>query len=93
MSKNQKGSKGTTKTKSTSKGMRRCIRAKRALMRLTMKIARWECNQKNPEKVSKWNRKQNPRRRSRHDNWNTEGLKRYAVVLQSVIDKGRKVRV
>ncbi len=83
--------KGTTKIKKTSGGMRRCIRAKRALMRITMKIARWERNKDNPEKVSKWDRKQKPRLRPRHNEWNTEGLKKHAAILQKIVDKGRKV--
>jgi hypothetical protein len=87
-----KGKGGVSKTPNFSGGMRRCVRAKRALMRITMKIARWERNQEKPEKVSKWSRKQNPQRRSRHNEWNTEGLKRHVNTLQSIVSQGQKVR-
>ena len=85
------GSKVTTKIKKTSGGMRRYVRAKLALMRITMKIARWERNRDNHEKMSKWGKKQNPHRRARHNEWNTEGLKKHAITLQKIVDAGRKV--
>ena len=92
MGKSKKGKGGTSTVARTSGGMKRCTRAKRALKRIMMKIARWERNQNNLEKVSKWGKKQNPHRRSRHNEWNTDGLKRHIAILQSVINKGRKVR-
>lgn len=84
--------KGTSKIPKVSGGMRRATRAKRALKRIMMKIARWERNKSNPKKVSRWHRKQNPHKRSRHYNWDTAGLKRHAEFLQSIVNKGRKVR-
>lgn len=85
------GSKVTTKIKKTSGGMRRYVRAKLALMRIIMKIARWERNQNNLDKVSKWGKKQHPHRRTRHNEWNTEGLKKHAITLQKIVAAGRKV--
>lgn len=93
MGKGKKSASGT-KTAKTSGGMRRASRAKRALMRLNMKIARWKRNQNDETKAPpKWDKKQKVRLRSRHNEWNTEGLERHAKLLQKIIDKGRKVRV
>lgn len=94
MGKKGKGGGGkTTKVVKTSGGMRRAIRAKRALMRITMKIARWKRNQEDKTKVSKWDKKQNVRLRPRHNEWNIDGLKRHVEVLKKIIAQGRKVRV
>lgn len=88
-----KGSKSGNKTSKTSSGRRRMTCAKRALRRVEMKIARWERNQENPEKKPpKWSKDQNVRLRSRHNEWNTEGLKRHAELLRSIIKKCRKTK-
>ena len=89
----KKNKSGTTKVAAPSGGMRGVVKAKRELMRVLMKIARWKRNQTDPTKVSTWNRKQNPRRRSRHNEWNTEGLEKHAALLQTIIDRGRKVPI
>jgi len=85
---------GTSKVAKVSGGRRRLIRAKRALMRITMKIARWKRNQDNPEKSSpKWDKIQQVRKRSRHNKWNTEKLERHAGVLRQIIEQGQKTTV
>ena len=85
-------SKGGSKVSKTSSGRRRVTRAKRVLMRIIMKIARWKRNQEDETKVSKWDKKQNVRLRSRHNKWNTEGLERHANLLREIIKRGRKVK-
>lgn len=91
--KGKKGGGAAIKIKKTSGGRRRMVRAKLALMRITMKIARWKRNKENSEKVSRWDRKQNVRLRPRHNKWNIDGLVRHVTVLQNIIDKGLKVAV
>lgn len=86
-----KGKSGSA-VKQTSSGMTRSAKARRALGRLMMKIARWERYKTDPSKTSSWSRKQNPRKRSRHDKWNVAGLKRHAETLQAVIKKGCSTR-
>lgn len=86
-----KGGGNNTKTKKTSSGIRRLARARQALRRVNMKIARWERNKDNPEKVTTWDKAQKPRKRSRHNNWDTTGLKKHAALLQKIVDLGRKV--
>jgi hypothetical protein len=80
------------KTPKLSSGNRRLGRAKQALKRLEMKIARWKRNQDLPEKVSKWDKDQNVRLRSRHNEWNTEGLEKCAEFLRDVIKRGKVVK-
>lgn len=88
-----KKSGGGTKTAKTSSGKSRMSRARRALRRIKMKIARWERNQENPEKKPpKWEKEQHVRQYSRHNEWNTDGLKKHAEILQEIIDRGIKVR-
>jgi len=92
MGKKAKGGFGS-KVAKTSSGNGRMVRAKRALMRITMKIARWKRNQEDATKVPpKWDKDQHVRLRSRHNEWNTEGLERHANLLLEIIKMGRKVK-
>ena len=83
-----KGKSGT-KTPKTSSGNRRMSRAKKALMRLKMKIARWKRNEQNPEKDRVVKKGQNACYRSRHNEWNTAGLEKHAKVLEEIIKMGK----
>ena len=82
-------SKGGSSTPKVSSGNKRMNKAKKALMRLKMKIARWKRNQENPAKNRVLSKGQNACYRSRHNNWNTDGLKKHAKLLEEVIGMGK----
>lgn len=87
--------KSASTVSTTSSGKRRVSRARLALRRVMSKIARWdkyrEANK--PAWSAKKEKDRKSRNRSRYNNWNTDGLKKHAALLEAIIDKGRKVKV
>lgn len=79
-SKGGKGKKRQRKSR-TSSGKGRVARARQALVRTKMKIARWKKNQTDEKKVAAG--------KSR-SNWNTEGLERHLRTLEKIIKQGPK---
>jgi hypothetical protein len=72
----KKGGGSTTTTSKQSSGNSKSARAKKALCRVKMKIARWE-RYKNEGKK--------PTKGSKRTGWDTSGLKEHAKFLQSMI--------
>lgn len=84
----QKNAKRQRKSQ-TSSGISRMARARKILRKLRMKITRWTKNQTEVTKASKWSKDQNPRKRSRHNGWDTSGLERYAQLQEDIIKQGK----
>ncbi len=74
----------------TGSGLKGVWKARRILRKIKMKINRWKKNQMDESKKHIFKKNQNVRRRSRHDNWNTAGLEKYAQLLEKIIKKGKK---
>jgi len=73
----------------TSSGISRMARARKVLRKLRMKIARWKRNQTEATKVHTWSKDQNPRKRARHNGWDTSGLERHAQLQEDIIKQGK----
>lgn len=87
-------SKGNSNSKvsKSSSGNSRMSRAKRALRRTLMKIARWERNQDDPNKVHTLTKGKKVRKISRYNEWNVDGLKKHANLQREIIKRGRKTK-
>jgi len=72
-----------------SSGTGRMAKARQVLRRLRMKIKRWKKNQTESSKVPKWSKDQSPRKRSRHNGWDTSGLERHAQLQEEIIKRGK----
>jgi hypothetical protein len=79
----KKGKGGGTKTPKTSSGIRWYSRKGKQILRLKMKIARWERNQLNEMKKKAGESR---------NNWDTAGLKRHLKLLEELISQGPKRR-
>ena len=86
------GGKKRARKHRVSSGLGRMRRARKELRRVKMKIARWKRNQTDNTKVSTWRKFQNPRKRSRHNGWDTTGLEKRVKQLEAVIKKGKTNR-
>jgi hypothetical protein len=90
----RKGKSSTSTKVSSSSGRRRMSRAKRALLRVTMKISRWKryIEEEKPSVTVKQRKSKKHKNKSRHNNWDITGLERHAKLLKSIVDMGRKVK-
>jgi len=88
------GKKNSSKVSKTSSGGRRVSRARAALRRVMMKIARWEKYRADgkPAWTAKQEKEGKSRNRSRYNNWDTSGLTKHAELLESIIKQGKKVK-
>jgi hypothetical protein len=66
----------SSKPHKMSSGKRHGVRLHRMIMRTTMKIARWERNKSNPDKVKAGKHR---------GGWSTEGLKKHLVTLDKAL--------
>lgn len=90
----KKGKSSTSVKVNSSSGKRRISRAKQALLRVNMKIARWKryLEEEKPSMTTEQKRSKKHKNKSRHNNWDTAGLERRAKLLKSIVDMGRKVK-
>lgn len=79
----KKNRKGISKPKMPSSGIRWYSRKRQLIVRLRMKIRRWEKNQADEFKKEVG--------KSRN-NWNVTGLKRHLNLLEHLIEQGPKKR-
>lgn len=80
------GKKKKTGKHTQSSGLRKIRKLNQQMRRLRMKIARWEKNKDDSEKVAPvWRDYQKVRRRPRHNNWDTRGLRKHLELLESMM--------